>query len=521
MYVEPQLVKNMYGATVGFDRIAFAGSLGPTLENQTIAAFAAEDSHLGLLGIDPRLSNFSSAPPVPSFMQVLRSRSRIPSLSWGYTAGNQYRGNISGSLTLGGYDQSRFVEQHNGSWAMDAQNNLFAQLQDIYYETNVDSKGLLPTKPITALIDSALPYIWLPPEACLLFEYAFGLVWNKEKELYLINETHHTSLVQQDANITFKFGGMMDDSTSEVNITLPYAAFDLWASHPLVENATRYFPLKRANGPNQYVIGRAFFQEAFIIADYERKNFTIFPCKWENIDKRDISSIYSPTYNLSSSGEPEPTDSSRASKKSGGASKAGPIAGGVVAGVAVLIIAALIYIFWWKKRQAHYTTNGPIPEKRPSHPPDPHTNNAELSNTQSRANMSELQGTIGGPSSGTGVFELPAREEVAKEMRATIDAQELPTPETMSEVTNSGFPWRTSMTDRGNSPSPLSSPALHGRFSPMSSPSPELPSPIPSPSMITSSIPSPMPSPPPFAHPQPQRVVRPALNTVDTSISEL
>jgi hypothetical protein len=95
--IYPLLVDTQFGYTgnaeLGFDTVSLAGPAGPTtLQNQTVGGFAVTDSYLGLFGIDPRPSNFSGwPPPVPSYLQNLRNQSLIPSLSWGYTAGNQYR----------------------------------------------------------------------------------------------------------------------------------------------------------------------------------------------------------------------------------------------------------------------------------------------------------------------------------------------------------------------------------------------------------------------------------------------
>ena len=400
---------------------------------------------------------------------------------------------------------------HDGSWPMDGADNLAVQLQSITGTSNGNSQGLLPT-PITALIDSSLPYVWLPIEACLLFEIAFGLEWDDKSELYLVNDTLHTSLVQQNASLTFNLGGMTGGSATNVNVTLPYSAFDLTASTPLVTNATRYYPLKRAANSTQYVIGRTFFQEAYVVADYERRNFSVFPCQWEADATPDIVSTFSPVYNITPSASP--TGPPTAGSSSGGSSNTGAIAGGVVGGIAALvIIAALVYFCWWRpKRRQHYTTDGkleksdisaPSPESHSIARDDPHSNKAELGNTQRH----ELEGSAG-PSKGPAVFEMPAREEVATELRATNDnAHEMLTPETMSDVPQGGFPWRKSILDGGvDSPSPLGSPGspgsgLEGMVSPVSSPSPGLPSPIPSPTMIPSSVPSPLPSPPPVLRP--------------------
>ena len=434
---------------------------------------------------------------------------------------------------MGGYDRSRFT-QHDGSWPIDEVDNLAVQLQSIIGTTSGNIQGLLPT-PITAILDSSLPYIWLPRDACLLFENAFGLEWDDSSQLYLINDTQHTTLVQQNTTFTFNLGGMTGGSATNVNITLPYAALDLTASAPLTLNATRYFPLKRAANSTQYVIGRTFFQESYVITDYERRNFSVYPCRWEANATPDIASTFSPVYNITPPAGPTSgnTTSNNPSKHS---SNTGAIAGGVVAGIVALVIfAALIFFFWWRpKRRQHYTTDGETPKKLPPSPEDtapsqddPHLNNAELANTT----RAELEGCKAGPSQ-TAIFEMPAREEVASELRAMdTDAHELSTPdatpETASGRPQSGFPWRRSVPEGGaQSPSPVVSPETPGSFgvtsrvSPMSSPSPGLPSPIPSPSMIPSDVPSPLPSPPPVVHPQPQKpATRPDLSAIDSSPS--
>jgi hypothetical protein len=91
LLVDPQLGYNGR-AELGFDVVSLAGAPGPTtLNNQTVGGFAATDSYLGLFGIDPRSSNFTNYPSIPSYLQNLQNQSLIPSLSWGYTAGSTYR----------------------------------------------------------------------------------------------------------------------------------------------------------------------------------------------------------------------------------------------------------------------------------------------------------------------------------------------------------------------------------------------------------------------------------------------
>ena len=89
----------------GYDTVTLGwqGSGGPSLQQQIVAGIATKGFYLGLFGLNPRPTNFYTFDnPVPSYMTNLKSRSMIPSLSWAYTAGNQYRFNkVLASLTLG------------------------------------------------------------------------------------------------------------------------------------------------------------------------------------------------------------------------------------------------------------------------------------------------------------------------------------------------------------------------------------------------------------------------------------
>ena len=80
----------LYGNdTVGLGQ---PGEEGPTLHNQTIGTLITDNFWLGYFGIDPKPTNFSTfADPTPSYMTNLFTSKQIPSVSWGYTAGAQYR----------------------------------------------------------------------------------------------------------------------------------------------------------------------------------------------------------------------------------------------------------------------------------------------------------------------------------------------------------------------------------------------------------------------------------------------
>jgi hypothetical protein len=134
-------------------------------------------------------------------------------------------------------------------------------LQSLKY---TDSTGLskeLLSGGILTFIDSTIPYIVLPLSACQEFENVLGIQWNDTAELYTISDSVHNSLTSSNPNFTFILGNG-ENGGNTIPIVLPYAAFDLTASAPLVSGSSRYFPLKRASNDTQFTLGRTFLQEA-------------------------------------------------------------------------------------------------------------------------------------------------------------------------------------------------------------------------------------------------------------------
>ncbi|KAM0153811.1 hypothetical protein ACHAQE_007472 [Botrytis cinerea] len=264
------------------------GSGSPSLSSQVLATIATHDFWLGLFGLNPAPTNFSSkTEPAPSYMSNLKSQGHIPSLSYGYTAGAYYRngggangGGVLGNLTLGGYEESLFVPNNLTVDFATSGDDLTIDVNAITVKSPGGTSQVVssPSSSFPAFIDSSVPYLYLPTSICQKFEEAIGISYDSESELYLLTDAQHTALVNRNASVVFT----LTNSTSKamVNITLPYAAFDWWAEYPLVQNSTRYFPLKRATDNSQITLGRAFLQEAYLIADYERSQFSIHQRNW-------------------------------------------------------------------------------------------------------------------------------------------------------------------------------------------------------------------------------------------------
>lgn len=335
----------------GFDTVGLTlqNSGGLTLEKQVVAGIATKNFYLGNFGLGPKPSNFSDFEyPQPSFMRSLKDQNKIPSLSFAYTAGAAYRiPKLTGSLTLGGYDAARFTANAQSfPFSDDDSKVLSVGLQGITALNTLSGSRSFLNTPILTLIDSTVSHIWLPRDACDDFEAAFGLTYDSGTDLYTINDTMHERLQDLKPTISFSLGNDADPSKL-VTIQLPYSAFDLQASHPFYDNETNYFPIRRAANDTQYTLGRTFLQEAYVIADYERSNFSVHQALFKSpMPEQDIITITTPSNNTSNG------TTSTSSSSSGGGLPTGAIAG-IAVGVSILaiVLAFIAFIFFRRHRR--------------------------------------------------------------------------------------------------------------------------------------------------------------------------
>lgn len=306
----------------------------------TVAGTAAQPYYLGLLGLRPSTdSRFDDASP--SFLTLLKNQNLVPSLSFGYAAGASYRfQGILGSLILGGYDKSKSGPNITFDISNDDSYALRAHIQSVTASNTLIGDSTLLSKNITAIVDSDLPYLYLPNSACKKFETAFGLSWDNSRQLYLVNDTVHSKLRTENPTIMFSLG---QSAAETVNITVPYLAFDLQVTQPIAENGTNYFPLRCSTNATQYVLGRAFLQETYLFVDYEASSFSLSQAQFNN--NSDIVTISHSTDNsASAAASPNSTHSG--------------LSGGAIAGIAigasvavVLLLSVLFFLFRRSRRQ--------------------------------------------------------------------------------------------------------------------------------------------------------------------------
>lgn len=290
----------------GLDNVTLGKSNTPAIGRDIVAGIATETLWTGLLGVKPQSTNITDlSSPVTSMMEILKNTGQIPSLAYGYTAG-AYSESLNllsafGSLTLGGYDESRLSEEDTIIVNMneDPKRDLVVGLHSVLAENKTE----LLNSPISILIDSGVSHIWLPTVTCRMFESTFGLVYNETLDLYIVNDTLHTKLQKRNPVVSFSLRkDTLPGDNPEMTVDIPYSAFDLeltkyypTPSSVKLPDKTRYFPLRRAANETQYTLGRAFLQYAYIIADYERSTFTIGPAEFPSTQDPPVIKAIKPT----------------------------------------------------------------------------------------------------------------------------------------------------------------------------------------------------------------------------------
>ena len=233
---------------------------------------------------------------------------------------------------------------------------LEAGLQSITASGTLEGDVTLLSSNITVAIDSAQPYLYLPKASCPIFERAFGLTLSPALNLYQPNTTAHGALRTSNPSISFQFGA---SKSNMLNITLPYQAFDLQTTAPITTNGTNYFPLRCTSDDSQFVLGRAFLQETYLLVDYEMGNFSI--------SQADFSGKPANIVTINHAEIPATSTGNSAKGTAGSGLGKGAIAGIAVGASVAVILLLSILLFFCRRRKSKDSASkqgsisGPIP----------------------------------------------------------------------------------------------------------------------------------------------------------------
>ena len=247
---------------------------------------------------------------------------------------------VDGTLTLGGTDTSRYTPNDiSFSFASDISRDLVVGLQSVKFsDDETKDQEMLPSGGILTFVDSTVPQIWLPLDACQQFEEYFGIEYDNATDLYLVNASTHSRLLRQNASLSFQLGNDPTSGSSTI-INFPYASFDMTVAYPIVNQSTNYFPIRRAANDSQYTLGRAFLQESYLTVDYERRRFAVSQAVFPDNAAQQITPIVSVNDSAIT------TTTATPSKKISGGAIAGIVIG-IIAIIALIIAGALLY---WRR----------------------------------------------------------------------------------------------------------------------------------------------------------------------------
>ncbi|KAI0111331.1 acid protease [Daldinia grandis] len=347
-----------------------------TFNKQVVAGVNETGYFNGLFGLGITPGRFNNVIVQSPIAALVEQDGTIPSHSYGYTAGAYYAGErgVPLSLTLGGYDANRF-EPHDTKFSLNATSRqpevliraITASVSDVSQAPTPWPATSIPlssyNESVTAVLDSSTPYLWLPSNICDRFAANLNLTWNETYGVYVFSNSEDTDSLERfrsspDLSFTFTLSsaenhdnlGQPLDVPGVVNITVSANAFIQTLRYPFMNiinytaAAVPYFPLKRteANGP--IIIGRSFFQEAYLITNYETSSFSVHKAKFPERPLRDTSIQTVATWEHSPYPGPPPRPD-----QGGGLTQ--PQTVGLAIGICFLGIAAVITFFILRRRR--------------------------------------------------------------------------------------------------------------------------------------------------------------------------
>lgn len=213
----------------------------------------------------------------------------IPSNAWGLHIGSVHP-YVPASLVLGGYDQNRVIGSVSAWTAQNLLFDMIINLVDISlgvesggspFPFNTKSIGLRDSgnevSQLSIRPNPTLPYLYLPDETCRDIASELPVTYIEHLDLYAWDTASavYQNIVKSPSYLAFTF--QINDAPGNMTIKVPFALLNLTLTSPLVEVPTQYFPCKsytplgsNTNAGNEYHLGRAFLQAAFIGMNWNR-----------------------------------------------------------------------------------------------------------------------------------------------------------------------------------------------------------------------------------------------------------
>lgn len=272
------------------DTMVLSTQFGPfTITNSTISAVDASQIELpDTTKYSIEVGTLSLGAPGDGLMHFedvegqtipgqLANENAISSNSFGLHIGSASL-NQTGSLTYGGYDQSRVLGEV-GAFDLGSGNEMLPFLLDIelgvengtspfggdvvtqLLKLNESFNGVQP-----AVINPIVPYLFMSPQTCAAIAQNLPVTFQQKIGLYIWNtaDPQYRRIVSSPSYLAFVF---QNSGAGNLTIKVPFQLLNLTLEPPIVSSPQQYFPCRpfQANGGSgNYFLGRAFLQAAFI-----------------------------------------------------------------------------------------------------------------------------------------------------------------------------------------------------------------------------------------------------------------
>lgn len=291
--------------------------------------------------------------------------------------------NVSGSLTLGGYDRSRcitepivsddiFVTLVKVSLGIATGNSSFIDLPQGATTNLLQANGSVVSE-LSIRPNPGMPYIYLPRETCDAIASHLPVTYSRDFNIYFWNvgDPAYERIVRSPHYLSFAFAS---GSGLTRSIDVPFALLNLTMGEPLLSTPTPYFPCSPwLPSAAPYNFGRSFLQAAFLAQNWQAGKLYLAQAPGPDHAAPDIQPIvdtettlrsladaptwfstWSATYEALAKSSNNSSSTSKSDESSGGVSK-GTIAGAVIgalAGIALILGFLLWLIRRHKKTRA-------------------------------------------------------------------------------------------------------------------------------------------------------------------------
>ena len=269
-----------------------------TVENTTIAAIdeatinipggnhLVEVGQLALGGPGSGTFTYQTGVVGQTFPGSLAARNLIPSNSFGLHYGSAALSAV-GSLTWGGYDQSRVLGEV-GSYNLVGgdQSDMVLSLLDVQIGVENGSSPFNASS-FAGLLNSSneqptnimpnVPYMYMDPKTCAAIAQHLPVVLSSYTNLYIWNTTdpQYERIINSPSYLAFVFA---TSGVGNLTIKVPFQLLNLTLDAAIVSPPQQYFPCQpfhASDGSDHYILGKAFLQAAFFGINWQQSKYFV------------------------------------------------------------------------------------------------------------------------------------------------------------------------------------------------------------------------------------------------------